>query len=217
MRRPRDSDAGVSGRLRGHHRRRRRVSRRLRRRRACGSPDGDVEDVLAYANAVAALNCRALGARGGLPTPRGSRRAAVGAAPDVTFWPPRRSNSLWLLPSPGRCRDAARHGASGRRLRAWPPAECPAVTRPADADLTGARRAWTSRGLVEACLAGRPGRVRRHRRAASPAGLSAVLPVRRQSRGRERPVAGRVPARVPRAREVSRRLVARRRGSIGSA
>jgi sulfofructose kinase len=32
-------------------------------------PDGDVEDVLSYANAVAALNCRALGARGGLPTP----------------------------------------------------------------------------------------------------------------------------------------------------
>jgi len=31
-------------------------------------PDGDVEDVLAYANAVAALNCRALGARGGIPT-----------------------------------------------------------------------------------------------------------------------------------------------------
>jgi sulfofructose kinase len=32
-------------------------------------PDGDVEDVLSYANAVAALNCRALGSRGGLPTP----------------------------------------------------------------------------------------------------------------------------------------------------
>ncbi len=31
-------------------------------------PDADVEDILAYANAVAALNCRALGARGGLPT-----------------------------------------------------------------------------------------------------------------------------------------------------
>jgi sulfofructose kinase len=31
-------------------------------------PDGDIEDVLVYANAVAALNCRALGARGGLPT-----------------------------------------------------------------------------------------------------------------------------------------------------
>ena len=31
-------------------------------------PDADVEDVLNYANAVAALNCRALGARGGLPT-----------------------------------------------------------------------------------------------------------------------------------------------------
>lgn len=29
--------------------------------------DGEIEDVLAYANAVAALNCRALGARGGLP------------------------------------------------------------------------------------------------------------------------------------------------------
>src|SRR5262249_19886270 len=32
-------------------------------------PNGDVEDVLSYANAVAALNCRALGSRGGLPTP----------------------------------------------------------------------------------------------------------------------------------------------------
>jgi sugar/nucleoside kinase (ribokinase family) len=31
-------------------------------------PDADVEEVLAYANAVAALNCRALGAQGGLPT-----------------------------------------------------------------------------------------------------------------------------------------------------
>jgi len=31
-------------------------------------PDADVEDVLTYANAVAALNCRALGARGGLPS-----------------------------------------------------------------------------------------------------------------------------------------------------
>jgi sulfofructose kinase len=30
-------------------------------------PDGDIEGVLAYANAVAALNCRALGARGGMP------------------------------------------------------------------------------------------------------------------------------------------------------
>jgi len=34
-----------------------------------GTPDGEVEDALAYANAVAALNCRGLGARGGLPTP----------------------------------------------------------------------------------------------------------------------------------------------------
>jgi sulfofructose kinase len=32
------------------------------------APDGDIEDVLRYANAVAALNCRALGARGGMPT-----------------------------------------------------------------------------------------------------------------------------------------------------
>src|SRR5437867_7991284 len=30
---------------------------------------GDVEEVLAYANAVSALNCRALGGRGGLPRP----------------------------------------------------------------------------------------------------------------------------------------------------
>jgi sugar/nucleoside kinase (ribokinase family) len=33
------------------------------------APGGDVEDVLAYANAVAALNCRVLGARGGIPQP----------------------------------------------------------------------------------------------------------------------------------------------------
>lgn len=32
------------------------------------SPEGELEDILAYANAVAALNCRGLGARGGLPT-----------------------------------------------------------------------------------------------------------------------------------------------------
>jgi sugar/nucleoside kinase (ribokinase family) len=32
------------------------------------SPDSDLEHVLAYANAAAALSCRALGARGGLPT-----------------------------------------------------------------------------------------------------------------------------------------------------
>jgi len=31
-------------------------------------PDVEVEDLLTYANAVSALNCRALGARGGLPT-----------------------------------------------------------------------------------------------------------------------------------------------------
>ena len=30
-------------------------------------PDGDIEDVLRYANAAAALNCRALGSRGALP------------------------------------------------------------------------------------------------------------------------------------------------------
>ena len=32
------------------------------------APEGDIEDALTYANAVAALNCRALGAQGGLPT-----------------------------------------------------------------------------------------------------------------------------------------------------
>ena len=32
-------------------------------------PHDDIEAVLGYANAVAALNCRALGSRGGLPTP----------------------------------------------------------------------------------------------------------------------------------------------------
>jgi sulfofructose kinase len=32
-------------------------------------PHDDIESILSFANAVAALNCRALGARGGLPTP----------------------------------------------------------------------------------------------------------------------------------------------------
>ncbi|HUR35196.1 MAG TPA: PfkB family carbohydrate kinase [Vicinamibacterales bacterium] len=32
------------------------------------APDGEVADIMRYANAVAALNCRALGARGGMPT-----------------------------------------------------------------------------------------------------------------------------------------------------
>jgi sugar/nucleoside kinase (ribokinase family) len=34
------------------------------------APEGEVEDLLRYANAVAALNCRGLGARGGMPTAR---------------------------------------------------------------------------------------------------------------------------------------------------
>ena len=37
-------------------------------------PEGDIETVLAYANAAAALSCRALGARGGLPRPGKSTR-----------------------------------------------------------------------------------------------------------------------------------------------
>jgi sulfofructose kinase len=41
-------------------------------------PDGELEDVLAYANAVAALNCRALGARGGLPTPEEVEQLLIG-------------------------------------------------------------------------------------------------------------------------------------------
>jgi sugar/nucleoside kinase (ribokinase family) len=32
------------------------------------APGGEIEDALLYANAVAGLNCRALGARGGMPT-----------------------------------------------------------------------------------------------------------------------------------------------------
>jgi sulfofructose kinase len=36
--------------------------------RMAGKSDVSIEDVLVYANAVAALNCRALGARGGIPT-----------------------------------------------------------------------------------------------------------------------------------------------------
>jgi ribokinase len=32
------------------------------------NPHDDVENIMAYANAVAGLNCRGLGARGGMPT-----------------------------------------------------------------------------------------------------------------------------------------------------
>lgn len=41
-------------------------------------PDGDLADALAYANAVAALNCRALGARSGIPTPAEVDRLLAG-------------------------------------------------------------------------------------------------------------------------------------------
>jgi sugar/nucleoside kinase (ribokinase family) len=41
-------------------------------------PEGDVEEVLAYANAVAGLNCRALGARGGMPTRADVEQALAG-------------------------------------------------------------------------------------------------------------------------------------------
>jgi sulfofructose kinase len=42
------------------------------------APDGELEDALAYANAVAGLNCRALGARGGMPTADEVERALRG-------------------------------------------------------------------------------------------------------------------------------------------
>jgi sugar/nucleoside kinase (ribokinase family) len=44
------------------------------------TPDGDVEDVLRYANAAAALNCRALGSRGALPTAEEVDRLLFGRA-----------------------------------------------------------------------------------------------------------------------------------------
>jgi sulfofructose kinase len=47
---------------------------------AClGMAGGDIEDVLIYANAAAALNCRALGSRGGLPTADEVERLLVNA------------------------------------------------------------------------------------------------------------------------------------------
>jgi sulfofructose kinase len=47
-------------------------------------PHDDLEDVLAYANAVAALNCRALGSRGGLPTPEEVEQLMRRGAPVAT-------------------------------------------------------------------------------------------------------------------------------------
>ena len=45
------------------------------------APDGEIEEVLSYANAVAALNCRALGAGGGIPTPDEVEQLMLGARP----------------------------------------------------------------------------------------------------------------------------------------
>ena len=69
--------------------------------------------------------------------------------------------------------------------------------------------ALDERALVEACLAGQSGAFDLHRRAPSPLRVSALLPVRRQPRGRERSVAGRVPARLSRAAQFPRPVVAR--------
>ena len=57
-----------SVRVRRQHGRGRRVSGRLCRRHACGRPTARSRTRLSFANAVAALNCRRLGARGGIPT-----------------------------------------------------------------------------------------------------------------------------------------------------
>ena len=46
----------------------------------------DVEDVLRYANAVAALNCRALGARGGAADRGGGRAAHARPGPRTVTW-----------------------------------------------------------------------------------------------------------------------------------
>jgi sulfofructose kinase len=46
------------------------------------TPDGDLEDVLAFANAAAALNCRALGSRGGMPTRSEVARLLAGRPSD---------------------------------------------------------------------------------------------------------------------------------------
>ena len=45
-------------------------------------PDGDIEDVLRYANAAAALNCRALGSRGALPSKKEVEQLAMDSGLD---------------------------------------------------------------------------------------------------------------------------------------
>jgi sulfofructose kinase len=47
------------------------------------TPDGDLEDVLRFANAAAALNCRALGSRGALPTSDEVLRLLAGRLPEL--------------------------------------------------------------------------------------------------------------------------------------
>jgi sugar/nucleoside kinase (ribokinase family) len=55
-------------------------------------PDGHLEDALAFANATAALNCRALGSRGALPTADEVDQLLSRPAPHVTSAGFRRSN-----------------------------------------------------------------------------------------------------------------------------
>ena len=95
----------------------------------------------------------------------------------------------------GRCRDTPAGMGRGRRaarLEAAP-------TLPRGSGRAGARRGVPGRPAGAFDLI-----VERHR---APC-LSAVLPLRRQPRRRQRPVAGRVPARVSGAAEFSRPVVA---------
>ena len=78
-------------------------------------PHGDIEDVLSYANAVAALNCRALGSRGGAADGRGSRAADARRPGECNFRTGRRSNPF-VVSSDGIIADV--DVSAG----AWPPA-----------------------------------------------------------------------------------------------
>ena len=130
--------------------------------RAAGA---DVEDILEYANAVAAFNCRALGARGGSRRP-GKSTNCCGRGPGRNFLATSTVkhfvSSTLAWPLPGRPRPARR--ADGCVLAAR---GMSGVTRPADPDFP-ALDSLDESGLIEACLSGRPGAfdviVERHRR-----------------------------------------------------
>ena len=155
--------------------------------------DPNVHDVLRYAHGVAALNCRGLGARDALPRPAEVTELIRDEGMRSNFARFARSKFLSSLCLP------MLYPLSSRIALQRQAASRPVAWRGASDDHGRRRRPGPAvpRGR-------RDQRLRRAGRAAPPAGVSGVLSLREQSRGRERSRAGRVPACLSRPAHLQR-------------